>query len=201
MTTLHGLLVDLVPSTPDWDDKMAEFWNNESRMWATMGDCEPVSRAEIARIQEHRRGGRERGYTGVHFCLRARDGKTIGHIGLNWVNLWSRTASMGAWIGDRDYWSGGHGSDALLLLTEYAFNWLDLRRVDLGTMSINERAQRNVEKCGFTLEARRRRMALFNGQWVDEMSYGMLREEWPGREVMVERLGLRELAAARYGTA
>ena len=33
-------------------------------------------------------------------------------------------------------------------------------------------------------------MALAGGEWVDEMVYGMLREEWPGRDVMVERLGI-----------
>jgi hypothetical protein len=32
--------------------------------------------------------------------------------------------------------------------------------------------------------------------------YGLLREEWPGREALVEQLGLREKARARgYGEA
>jgi len=29
-----------------------------------------------------------------------------------------------------------------------------------------------------------------DGVWVDGLLYGMLREEWPGREALVERLGL-----------
>jgi len=200
MTTLHGLMLDLVPNAPDFDDRVLEFWNNESRLWATMGDCDPVSRARMERIKEEWRTGRERGYTGVHFIMRThstptREARTIGSTGLNWIDLWNRVGNLGAWIGDPDYWSGGYGTDALLLVIEYAFDWLDLRRLTLGTMDINERARRNVEKCGFVLEGRRRKMALVSGQWIDEMSYGLLRDEWPGRQVLIERLALRERAA------
>jgi len=201
MTILHGLLVDLVPFTKGFQDKMVQYWNNESRLWAMMGENEPISKAHIGRIMEERRGAAERGYTGVHFMLRAKDGQIIGSIGLNWVNYWHRFAWVGAWIGEAEYQGGGIGSDALLLLTDYAFRWLDLRRLVLETMGLNERAQRNVEKCGFQLERRARFATYVNGEWVDVLGYGLLREEWPGRDTLVEQLGLRQKAAERYGQA
>jgi len=196
---LKGLLVDLEPFTGDWSDVMYAHWNNESKVWATMGRNGPVSRAQIKRMQEERAEGRERGYNGVHFMMRARDGKIIGSMGVNWISYPNRTAWFGAWIGERDYWGGGHGTDGLLLIAEYAFDWLDMRRLCLGTMAMNERAQRNVEKVGFKLEGRQRKTTLVNGEWVDGLDYGMLREEWAGREALVEQLGLRERAAKRYG--
>lgn len=199
MTTLHGLLVDLVPFTSEFPEKMHQHWNNESRLWATMGDDGPVTRAQIDRINEERAEGIERGYTGVGFMMRARDGKIIGTMGLNWVDEWNRCAWLGAWIGEEDYWGGGHGSDGLLLLVEYAFRWLDMRRLALGTMALNERAQRNVEKCGFTLESRSPDGTFVRGRPVDTLSYGMLRREWRGREALVEELKLREKAEQRYG--
>jgi RimJ/RimL family protein N-acetyltransferase len=200
MTILRGLLVDLVPFTREFvEQKMHEYWNNESRLWATMGEVEPVTRDQIKRISEHRAEGRERGYTGVHFMMCARDGSIIGTMDLNWVDYWNRVAWLGAWIGEEDYWGGGHGTDGLLLLAEYAFGWFDMRRLALGTMDINQRAQRNVEKCGFRLESRGRRATLVNGLWVDSLEYGMLREEWRGRDALVEELGLREKAELRYG--
>ncbi|MBN2305587.1 MAG: GNAT family N-acetyltransferase [Anaerolineae bacterium] len=196
---LYGLLVDLEPlSSEFYDEKMYVYWNNETAVTATMGSPNLVSRAEIERIQEHRRGGRERGYTGVHFMIRARDGSVIGTMGLNWVDEWHRTANLGAWIGEPDYIGGGHGQDGLLLLIDYAFDWLDLRRLDLMTMGINMAAQGAVERCGFIFEARRRHGTLVNGQRADTLQYGMLREEWPGRAVMVERLNLRARAEKRY---
>lgn len=199
MTTLHGLLVDLVPFRREFDDKMYAYWNNDSRRWATMGDYGPITRAQIKHIQEERTRSRERGYTGVHFMMQTKDGKIIGNIGLNWVDQWNRFANLGAWIGEMDYWSGGFGSEGLLLVADYAFRWLDLRRLFLGTMGLNERAQHNVEKCGFRLEARRREVTVVDGVRSDELVYGMLREEWAGYEVMAERLGLRDKARQRYG--
>ncbi|RPI91572.1 MAG: N-acetyltransferase [Chloroflexi bacterium] len=200
MTTLRGLLVDLVPFTGEYnDEKLPVFWNNLSRQWATMGDNDPVSRATLQRMQERRAEGRERGYTGAHFMMRARDGNPIGTIGLNWVDYWHRFAELGAWIGDEAYWGGGHGTDALLLIADYAFRWHDVRRLTLGTMSINERAQGNVEKVGFRLEKRARKLTMFDGCWVDGLEYGMLFEEWRGRDALVEELGLRAKAAQHYG--
>ncbi len=101
----------------------------------------------------------------------------------------------------KSYWGGGHGTDALLLIADYSFRWHDVRRLTLGTMSINDRAQRNVEKVGFRLEKRARKLAMFDGQWVDALEYGMQIEEWRGRETLVEELGLRAKAAQRYGEA
>jgi len=198
---LKGLLVDLEPFTSEWEKTiMHAHFNNESKLWATMGDNSPITRAEIKRMQEERAEGRERGYPGVHFMMRARDGKIIGSMGIGWISYQNRVAWLGAWIGEQDYWGGGHGTDALLLLCDYAFDWLDMRRLCLGTMAINERAQRNVEKVGFKLEGRKRGETLVNGEWLDGLSYGMMREEWVGREALVEQLGLRERAEQRYGT-
>jgi RimJ/RimL family protein N-acetyltransferase len=201
MTTLYGLLVDLVPFRGEYVDKMYEFWNNDSRRWATMGDSGPISRAQIKHIAEERSGAHERGYTGVHFMMQSKTGDLIGNIGLNWVDQWNRYANLGAWIGDANYWGGGYGADGLILLCDYAFDWLDLRRLFLETMGLNERAQRVAEKCGFTLEARRRSATVVDGKPVDELIYGMLRDEWPGSDVLIERLGLREKAEKRYGKA
>lgn len=200
MTILYGLLVDLLPIRQSvFEERMHTFWNNESRLWATMGDGEPTSRASIKRIIEGRAQGRERGWTGMNWMMQARDGKIIGNIGFNWVNEYNRWANLGAWIGEADYWSGGHGTDGLLLVMDFAFRWLDLRRLFLGTMGINDRAQRSVENCGFRLEVRCREAAWFQGRRVDELMYGLMVEEWAGREALVERLNLRARAEQRYG--
>lgn len=107
-----------------------------------------------------------------------------------------RRAEVDAGIGDPDYWGGGYGSDAMLLITAYAFEWLDLRRLWLRTRDDNLRAQRQVEKCGFTREAVWRDLVHFGVRHHAMLSYGLLREEWPGRAALVERLGLAKKASA-----
>ncbi|HEX3051566.1 MAG TPA: GNAT family protein, partial [Aggregatilineaceae bacterium] len=72
-----------------------------------------------------------------------------------------------------------YGSDALRLMVDFAFNWLDMHKVWLETMGINIRAQRLAEKLGFKLEGRRRAALIADGEWCDELIYGLLRDEWP----------------------
>ncbi|HEX3051079.1 MAG TPA: GNAT family protein, partial [Aggregatilineaceae bacterium] len=128
----------------------------------------------------------------VEFGIQTKDGKPIGNLGMNWMSPANRIANIGAMIGEPDYWGGGYGTDALTLYIDYVFDWLDLRRIFLDTMSINVRVMRQMEKVGFKLEARRREAMYGDGVWYDELIYGLLRDEWPGRAAVIERLGLRE---------
>jgi RimJ/RimL family protein N-acetyltransferase len=189
---LEGLLVDLVPYGDDFK-KMEHRWNNsEAVFWASVGDRGLVSKASIERRQQERAERAESGpHHSVWFGIRTKDGQPIGDMALNWVLPHHRLSMLGAMIGEPDYWGGGYGTDALLLIVDYAFNWLDFHKLWLATMAPNIRAQRNVEKVGFKLEARRREAIHADGEWVDDLLYGLLREEWPGREAMIARLGLK----------
>ncbi|HMM27365.1 MAG: GNAT family protein [Chloroflexota bacterium] len=197
---LDGLLVDLVPYGKKFRDLEHLWRNNDSAFWSSGGDRYIVSRATIERQRQER--AEEAGHLGpargVMFGVQTKDGTPIGFFALNWLVPHSRLAMLGARIGDPAYWGGGYGTDALLLLIEYAFDWLDMRKLWLGSTSANARVMRQMEKAGFVLEARARRAALMDGAWHDGLLYGLLREEWPGREAMIERLDRR---AKEYGDA
>jgi RimJ/RimL family protein N-acetyltransferase len=192
---LEGLLVDLVPYGKQFAELEHTWRNSEAWYWATAGDRWIVSKASIERQQQERAEWREKhGANSVWFGIQTKDGQPLGDIALNWVLPYYRNAMMGAGIGDPDYWGGRYGTDALLLIVDYAFDWLDMRRLWLGTMALNQRVQRQMQKVGFKLEARRRQAMFADGVWTDELIYGLLREEWPGRAAMVEQLGLRAKA-------
>lgn len=190
---LEGLLVDLVPYGKKFRDLEHLWRNNDSAFWSSGGDRYIVSRATIERQRQER--AEEAGHLGpargVMFGVQTKDGTPIGFFALNWLVPHSRLAMLGARIGDPAYWGGGYGTDALLLLVDYAFGWLDMRRLWLDTMSSNARVLRQMQKVGFTLEARLRSVAIADGQWNDEVVFGLMRDEWPGREAMIARLGLR----------
>lgn len=190
---LEGLLVDLVPYGKRFRDLEPIWRNNESSFWSSGGERYIASRASIERrneqwAEEAERMGPARS---VMFGVQTKDGTPIGFFALNWLLPHSRLAMLGARIGEREYWSGGYGTDALLLVIDYAFDWLDLRRLWLGTTATNARVVRQMDKVGFTLEARERNAAWQDGVWVDGLIYGLLREEWPGREAVLARIGLR----------
>lgn len=186
---LEGLLVDLVPLGDRFKVLEHRWENNESAFWSDVGDRQFLSRQVIQRRQEER-AARPGPGMGVGFGIQTKDGTPIGIFFVGDIKPHLRLAMLGAQIGEPDYWGGGYGTDALLLIVDYAFDWLDLHRLWLVTMSLNARVLRQMAKVGFTLEARQRQATLAENAWHDLIFFGLLREEWPGRAALVERLGL-----------
>jgi RimJ/RimL family protein N-acetyltransferase len=86
----------------------------------------------------------------------------------------NREAELGIVIGDRDYWSGAYGYDAVVTLLEHMFSARNLKRVYLHTLEWNERAQGCFSKCGFRPVRQLRRMGLdfilmdtYREDWID----------------------------------
>jgi len=73
----------------------------------------------------------------------------IGNLGLMDINHIHRTAEIGIFIGDKDYWGKGYGSEALSLLIDYAYQTLNLHNIMLRVYSFNERAIKCYESIGF----------------------------------------------------
>jgi RimJ/RimL family protein N-acetyltransferase len=188
---LEGLLVDLVPYDARFMAREHTWHNDEGVFYWAMGDRWLMTQAAIEDHQQERTDRDQRERNRVMFGMQTKDGTPIGLVGIRrWYPV-DRVASLTALIGDSAYWGSGYGTDALLLLVDYAFDWLDVRKLSLMTMSLNARMIRQMEKVNFTLEARRREATYADGEWYDALVYGRLREEWPGRHVMIERIGLR----------
>ena len=59
---------------------------------------------------------------------------------------------MGIVVGDKAEWSKGYGAHTVRMVLHYAFEELELNRVELTTDEENHRAIRCYEKCGFVRE-------------------------------------------------
>ncbi|HML24534.1 MAG TPA: GNAT family protein [Aggregatilinea sp.] len=188
---LQGLLVDLVPYGQVYRDLEHTWRNHEASFWSSGGDRPIVTHAELRTHFERRAEYQNRPDAGVTFGVQTKDGTPIGFFSINWLVPHHRLAMLGARIGDPAYWGGGYGTDALTLLVDYAFDWMDIHKVWLGTTDANARVQRQMEKVGFVLEARNRDESLMDGVWVDGLLYGILRDQWPGRAAVIERIGLK----------
>jgi RimJ/RimL family protein N-acetyltransferase len=73
----------------------------------------------------------------------------IGNVGLMDINYIHKTAEIGVFIGNRDYWDKGYGTEALSLLLDYAYQTLNLNSIILRVYAYNARAIRCYEKVGF----------------------------------------------------
>jgi RimJ/RimL family protein N-acetyltransferase len=102
------------------------------------------------------------------FSIRLKEtNESIGHIGLHRINFKDRVAMAGSFIGRKDLWGKGYGSEALMLLLEYAFNTLDLHKVSAEVYSFNPRSKRCLEKCGFVVEGLQKEHRYRRGRRVD----------------------------------
>jgi len=109
-------------------------------------------------------------------------GLLIGNCGLHDVDERNRRATLGIVIGEKEYWSKGYGTDAIMTLLRYAFDEINLHKVSLSVYDFNPRGVRCYEKCGFKVEGRLRQHIFRHGGWHDEIRMGILRDEFHQRQ-------------------
>jgi RimJ/RimL family protein N-acetyltransferase len=102
----------------------------------------------------------------------------IGNVGLHRINWKDRSAVFGIVLGERAYWDRGYGTDATCTTLRFAFEELNLHRVELEVFDENVRARRCYEKAGFRYEGTRREAAFFNGVYHDAHLMSVLSHEF-----------------------
>jgi RimJ/RimL family protein N-acetyltransferase len=112
------------------------------------------------------------------FAIETKDGEHIGNTNLFEVSPEDRKAEFGIMIGEKAYWSKGYGSDAAQTLLRFAFDEMNLHRVQLFTYAFNERAIAAYVKSGFAEEGRRRQAIFRGGAYHDVVVMAALRAEW-----------------------
>lgn len=117
---------------------------------------------------------------GVFSIVTLKDDKLIGSIelkGVNNVNI-HRKATLGIFIGDKEYQDKGYGTEAIRLILEYGFRYLNLHSINLHVFDFNKRAQKCYEKCGFKEVGRSREDIFINGKWYDTITMDILEYEF-----------------------
>lgn len=76
----------------------------------------------------------------------------------------------------------GYGREALSLVLDHQFQAHPHPAVGTKTLAHNEAARGLLESLGFTQEGRIRKDVYRDGQYRDRILYGLLRDEWYGRD-------------------
>jgi RimJ/RimL family protein N-acetyltransferase len=114
--------------------------------------------------------------TKVVFAIRKNtEPAIIGFVQITSINLVHRSAELGIRIGEEKNRSQGYGSEALRLAVAFAFNHLNLNRVQLVVFRHNQRAIGAYRTAGFKKEGVLRKAAFIDGAWVDLMLMAALR--------------------------
>ena len=165
---IRGRRVTLRP-VEESDARLIQRWMNHPEVWRYMDYEAPVSLAEVHRDIERSR-------TDGHPFTIVVGERPIGRIGLNAFRRRDRTCSLYLYLGEPAFWGHGHARDAAMALLEYAFDRLDLHRVELWTLADNNRALAMYARCGFAEDARLPERSFKDGAWVDHVVMSLTRD-------------------------
>ena len=102
----------------------------------------------------------------------------VGTAKLGPIQWIQRCAEFGRMIGEPLARGKGYGTEIIELLLQYAFQTLNLNKVTAGSLANNVAALKSQENCGLVVEGRIRQAWFKDGEWVDTVRVGILREEW-----------------------
>lgn len=178
---LEGDRLYLRPVEPN-DAPVLAACNNDPQVRESFFTHTPTSIAlQQERIKTFYAPGSD--YIPFTICLfkalpKAPAGTPIGITALHRVDLVSRAAVYSVCISDPGYWGMGFGADVTILMQRYAFNILNLHRIQLHVWVGNARAVKTYTECGYVLEGTLRQAMKHNGEYCDFHVMGILEPEW-----------------------
>jgi len=172
---LEGKLVRLRARDPE-DEPHLFQWFNDPEVTQYLTLRYPLSHAQEAEfIAKSASISYERASFAVETIAEKR---LIGGVGLEHVSPENRGAVLGIAIGDKQFWDGGFGTDAMRVLCRFGFAMMNLHRIELEVFAENARAVHVYEKVGFRIEGTRRQASFKFGRYQDLHVMGLLEEEF-----------------------
>jgi [ribosomal protein S5]-alanine N-acetyltransferase len=170
---LKGERVRLVPLDRALHLENALQWMNDPAVTATLKYNMGISRRQEELFFEQIESRRDREMV---WAVLDDEERHIGFIGLHEINWRHRWATGGLVLGERTAWGKGYASDAVGVRSRFAFEGLNLHRVEGHTF--NPAMKRVYEKCGYHHEGVARQKFWSNGRWHDAELFALLVEDW-----------------------
>jgi RimJ/RimL family protein N-acetyltransferase len=170
----QGSLIRLRAREPE-DEVMNHEWFNDPEVTEHLSLRYPISHHGGRAFIE---GASTVGYERASFAIvTLADDRLIGGCDLDNTSAENRSASLGIAIGDKAYWDGGYGTDAMRTLCRFGFEMMNLHRIELEVYAGNDRARHVYEKIGFRLEVTKRKALYKFGEYHDVHMMGLLEGE------------------------
>lgn len=100
----------------------------------------------------------------------------IGNIKMGPINWIHRFADISLLLGDKANWGKGYGTEAIRLTIQYAFEKLNLHRLQATIYETNQGSIKAFKKAGFSEEGTARQKRFLDGHYMDEKIFGILNE-------------------------
>jgi [ribosomal protein S5]-alanine N-acetyltransferase len=148
---------------------------------------------EVCRYNSHGKFARNEAWFRSYYDSLDREDRLVwaichgedGHIGntsLSSMSFINRHAEFAIIVGNSAHWGRSVGFRAGSAILNHGFSKLNLERIYCGTAATNSGMQALAAKLGMVEEGRRRKHLFLDGEWVDVVEYGVLREEFTPME-------------------
>ena len=104
--------------------------------------------------------------------------KHIGNIKLGPINIIHKFAEMSLFIGEKNQWGKGLATEAISILTNYAFKNLKLNKINAGCYSENKGSERAFLKSGYESQGALKNQWIVDGKYQDDLSFGLWIRDW-----------------------
>lgn len=106
-----------------------------------------------------------------------REKELCGVIGLKpQSDIYRMSVEVGYWIGE-PYWGQGIAHQALEQIISFGFAELSINRIFAAVFSQNAASIKVLEKAGFQKEGILKKAVFKNGEFLDEIRYGLLKKD------------------------
>ena len=115
------------------------------------------------------------------FLERREDRALLGAITLDNIRRGpAQAGTLGYWIG-KQYARQGYMREAIMAVVHYAFNTLDLSRIEAACLPENEASKGVLEKSNFKYEGVAQSYLQINGRWKNHVLFASLRSDRRGK--------------------
>lgn len=115
------------------------------------------------------------------FLIRREDQALLGAITLDHIRRGpAQAGTTGYWIG-QPFARSGYMREAIKAVVHYAFDTLDLSRIEAGCLPENTPSRRVLEQCGYKYEGVAQSYLQINGRWRNHVLYANLRHDRRGK--------------------
>nr|WP_221379750.1 GNAT family protein [Actinoplanes polyasparticus] len=149
-------------------------WNHDADVMRWMDEGYAETTAQVAKWLEERAAN---AYGDVLFGVEEPGGTLIGLVRLHGAEPETGVADLDVYLGEKDFWGKGYGTDAVRTVCRYGFEKMRLRKITLTAVVENEPAVHIYRKVGFVEEGRLRQVFRRDGEWIDKFTMGLLANE------------------------
>ena len=152
-------------------------WNHDTDMSRHLDFVWPPGSLERQRRWAEKTATQEPANDNYFLVIEAPDGQLAGSIDTHHCDRRTGTFRYGIAV-RQEYQRRGYACEAILLVLRYFFDELRYQKVTVDVYSNNPASIGLHEGLGFQLEGRLRRMIFTEGQYFDELFFGMTVEEY-----------------------